>query len=292
MEKQLAVATMLKDDYQFLEKWIRHYATVVDDKSDLYVVSHGEDARVREIAAGCSIIVIPHFENGSQFEPRRRGMFFGLIQMLGNYFKHVLVTDVDEFVVLDPTLGAKLGDYLDNRDFAGRVLSPLGFDVVHKPSAEPAPFDFDVPLTMQRQHGYLEGAYTKPCIFREAPVDGGNAHFINGEPWDIDPNLMLFHMKYFDRDIGLSLASKRLETVSNYEKLAKTHRIGGWHNRGEKLLTTIDNLENAEIRGLTPEVVKEFSMTLTQEFISRGRFPWDISQMGPFSIPERFIGTV
>lgn len=292
MSEILCVATMLRDDYDFLEKWVEYYSKQVKEKSHLYVVSHGENPRIREIAAGCSIMVIPHFDNGSQFEIRRRKMFFGMVAMLNNYFRHVIVTDVDEFIVLNPSLGQNLADYLNSKTFEGRVLSPLGFDVVHKPSEEPGPYRFDTPLTEQRHHGYLEGAYTKPCIFREAPVDGGNAHFINGEPWDIDINIMLFHMKYFDQTYGHAMAGKRLETVLDYEKLAKTHRIGGWHNRAEKLETTIARIEAEPVRALTPEIAMEFAQGIRRDFEQRGRFPWATSQRGPFEIPEDFWGSV
>ena len=292
MSETLCVATMLHDDYEFLEKWIDYYSGQVKDKAHLYVVSHGENPKVREIAEGCSVMVIPHFENGSQFEPRRRKMFFGMVAMLNNYFRHVIITDVDEFIVLDPALKQTLPEYLDQRDFEGRVLSPLGFDVVHHRVHEPDPYTFSKPLTEQRHYGYLEGAYTKPCIFREAPVNGGNAHFINDEPWDIDCNLMLFHMKYFDQEFGLKVAQKRLDTVTGYEKLAKTHRIGGWHNRAEKLLTTLDRLEQSQIQELTRENAEQFAREIRRDFEARGRFPWATSQRGPFKIPEGFLGTV
>ena len=292
MSEILCAATMLRDDYDFLEKWIAHYATMVKDKSHLYVVSHGENPKIRDIAEGCSVMVIPHFDNGSQFEPRRRKMFFGMVAMLNNYFKHVLITDVDEFIVLDPAENMTLAEYLDKKEFEGRVLSPLGFDVVHKPSEERDAFDFARPLTTQRQFGYLEGAYTKPCVFREAPVNGGNAHFINDEPWDIDTNLMLFHMKYFDKDYGQDMAQKRLETVLGYEQLAKTHRIGGWHNRAEKLETTIQRLEQEAVEPLTEEAAARFAKEIRGDFEARGRFPWATSQRGPFRIPERFVGSV
>jgi hypothetical protein len=291
-ELSLCVVTMLRDDYDFLEKWVQYYGNQVNDLSNLYVISHGENPRIRAIADGCSILTIPHFENGSQFEPRRRKMFFGLVAALRNYFENVLVTDVDEFVVVDPALKVSLAEYLRNVRFEGRVLSPLGFDLVHKPSVETKPFDFSTPVTKQRRHGYLEAAYTKPCVFREAPVNGGNAHFINDEPWHIDRNLILFHMKYFDRDYGRRIAERRLATVLDYEMRAKTHRIGGWHNRAEKLATTIERIETETVAPLTGAAAEEFAVTMRAAFEARKTFPWDASQRGPFVIPDRYIGTV
>lgn len=288
MERKLACATMLRDDYDFLRKWISHYEKFVEERTDLYIIAHGKNAVIEEIASGCSIITIPHFENGSQFEPRRRKLLFGLVAALRAYFHHILVVDVDEFVVLDPNIETSFPDYLTSVEMEGRVLSPVGFDIVHKCSLETAPFDFKRPFLSQRSHGYLEAAYMKPCIFRDAPTGGGNAHFIDGEPWQIDPNLMLFHMKYFDRDYGLQMAQKRFETVTGYEKHSNTHRIGGWHNRAQKLETTVKSIESETAISLTRTAAVDFASDMRAAFEERGRFPWNISQRGPYRVPERF----
>ena len=50
-------------------------------------------------------------------------MFFGLAAMFDKYFRHVLITDVGEFVVLDPAQNTSLADYLDRKEFEGRMLS-------------------------------------------------------------------------------------------------------------------------------------------------------------------------
>ncbi|MEL6588362.1 MAG: glycosyltransferase family 2 protein, partial [Pseudomonadota bacterium] len=242
-ERPLAAVTMLRDDYDFLQKWLTHYERLTGRREALYVIAHGPNPRIEEMAKGASVLTIPHFDNGSQFEPRRRRLFFGLVQGLLAYYQFVVTTDVDEFIVLDPDAGTDLAGYLRATDFQGAALSPAGFDVVHKPSEEPGAFTFDRPVTEQRRHGYLEGAYCKPCIFRTAPLAGGNAHFLNGEPWEVDPNIVLFHLKHFDRTFGLAMAEKRKDTVLGYEKKARTHRIGGWHNRDLKLGTTIARIE-------------------------------------------------
>ena len=43
--------------------------------------------------------------------------------MFDKYFRHVLITDVGEFVVLDPAQNTSLADYLDRKEFEGRMLS-------------------------------------------------------------------------------------------------------------------------------------------------------------------------
>ncbi|MBT0959249.1 glycosyltransferase family 2 protein [Alphaproteobacteria bacterium KMM 3653] len=290
--QELCIMTMLRNDYQFLEKWIAHYRGMVEDPSALVVLAHGNDPEVRRIARDCSIIAVPFFRNGSRFELRRRGLFFSFVAGMLNYYHHVITTDVDEFIVLNPELGQGMGAYLQGRAFDGVALSPVGFDIVHRPSVEPGAFDWGRPLTEQRRFGFLEAAYCKPCIFRSAPLGGGNAHLLDGEPWQIDPDLFLFHARYFDRGFGVEMAQKRRATVERFEMLAKTHRIGGWHNREAKLEDTIAQVEAGPWPVLGAADIAGFAQELAQGFAETGKFPWASSQRGPFEVPLRFIGAV
>ena len=57
-EFRLAFLTMVWRDYWLLEKWIAHNVRLVG-KRDLFVINHGGDPRVDEIANGCNVIHVP-----------------------------------------------------------------------------------------------------------------------------------------------------------------------------------------------------------------------------------------
>ena len=291
-ERPLCAVTMLRDDYAFLEKWIAHYERLCGGRDALFIVAHGENPEINEIAEGCSVITVPHFRNGSQFEPRRRRLFNGLVEGLRAYYQFVLTIDIDEFIVLDPEAGDDLSKYLAKARFDAPALSPVGFDIVHKPSVEDQPFDFDIPATLQRTHGYIDGTYSKPCLFERRPEAGGTAHFLNDAPWQIDPNIFLFHLKHFDENISLEIANKRKATVLGYEERARTHRIRGWHTADEDLSKAISAVEKDAVEELSTEATLDAIDLLRGEFEEEERFPWGRCRFGPFTIPPRFQGLV
>ena len=55
-----AAATMVWQDYTFLEKWIDHYGAAFS-KTNLYVILHGLDEHAKDIASGCNVIEVPRY---------------------------------------------------------------------------------------------------------------------------------------------------------------------------------------------------------------------------------------
>ena len=65
---KLAFLTMVWRDYWLLSKWVDHNSQHVP-KSQLYVINHGGDPKVAEIAAGCNVIDIPRDDVTIEFAP-------------------------------------------------------------------------------------------------------------------------------------------------------------------------------------------------------------------------------
>lgn len=86
-----------------------HYAPMVYGPTALHVFLHGEDAELARIAQGASVTTLPYDATGAGFEEARRGLFFGTVRALLGYYRNVIVTDSDEFIVLDPQAGSSLG---------------------------------------------------------------------------------------------------------------------------------------------------------------------------------------
>lgn len=286
----LAIVTMVRGDHRMMEKWMAHYAPMVQAPTALHVFLHGEDAELARIAQGASVTTLPYDATGAGFEEARRGLFFGTVRALLGYYRHVIVTDSDEFIVLDPQAGSSLGDYLDQRDIAGIALSPLGFDVVHRTADESDGIVFDRPILSQRSFGFADGSYSKPCIFRRPP-QSGNQHELKGEDWVIDPNILLFHLRFFDRELGEQVARAREQQTRQFDSHGTRHDIGTWSDRLARLRRAIQQVNDGEPAPLTGEAADAFAARQVANYESRGkRLMWRDSRHGPYRIPERFRG--
>ncbi len=136
MASDVAVVTMVRDDEFFLQKWVEYYGGLFGRKN-LYVVNHGFEEMVDRVADGCNIIGLPgHAHKG--FDNKRWRLLNGLVNGLRSYYSHVIVGDVDEFVVTDPNFFPNLKHFLAKKR-PGRVFTPIGLDVVHLRDKEPEP---------------------------------------------------------------------------------------------------------------------------------------------------------
>lgn len=286
----LSFVTMVRGDHEMLAKWVAHYATLVPDRRALHVFLHGPDDRLRALAQGCSVSELPFDPKGENFEEARRDLFFGMVRVLRGYYRQVICVDVDEFITIDPALGVTLADYLDGREFDTSALSPLGFDVVHKRSVETQDADMARPLLGQRSFGFADGVYSKPCIFRKSPRRG-TQHIIRNEPWIIDPNIILFHFRFFDLAYGMRVSQQRAQLVEQFDSHAGNHQIGTWRDRVRSMTRVLDQVEAAEPTDLDDarHAFCEKQMSNNQ---THGRFVWRDARHGPYRIPDRFMGLV
>jgi hypothetical protein len=196
-KKPLAVLTMVRGDHHWARKWRDHYGAQVEEPTHLYVIIHGKDAALAEIFRDCSVIHAPLDAGGQEnFERRRLDFEHFLIRGLQAYFDCVLMVDIDEFVALAPGTQGRLCEYLPRVHGGEMVRSALGFEVVHDDGD--APLDLGQPVLAQRQKAYCNAQYCKPCAFY-FNFGGATHHRVWDAPWVIDPDLLLFHLRYADR---------------------------------------------------------------------------------------------
>ena len=107
---KICAITMVYRDYWALAQWIRHYSNNLGIEN-LYIVVHGPDERVNDIAGGANIWTIPR-ETLEGFDKRRNRMLnqfqFGLLQ----FYDWVIRTDTDELICVDPDLHGSLDRFL------------------------------------------------------------------------------------------------------------------------------------------------------------------------------------
>lgn len=232
MEKKTAcVITMVKDDYYFLDLWVRYYGEIFG-RDSLYVINHGGDPEINRIAEGCNVMCLPGVFD-ENFDMVRWRLFNGLGNGLRGYYNHVIIGDVDEFLVLDPKGNIGLTEFLDKRN-KKMTITPIGLEVVHRPELEQDPIQEHI--LGPRRYVRFTSAYSKPCIFNRP------TNLSRGGHYSMDPNLKvfrklyLFHMRYADAALYLQTKANRHAQVEEVkeEGLPVNNISWQWQKDGTK----------------------------------------------------------
>lgn len=227
-DKSFACAlTMVRDDYFFLERWIRYYGGLFG-KSALYIVNHGGNPRVAEIAEGCTVINIPDMFN-EMFDAMRWRMLTHFANGLRSYYEFVVVGDVDEYVLPDPKQGADLVDFLGKRR-RGVTVTPVGLEVVHRPDIERDTIG-EGPMLGPRRHVRFTTAYSKPCILSKHSDLSRGGHYAKDPELKLFRNLYLFHMRYVDADLYRDTLDRRAGRVEQIAPKAGEAKLVSWNWR-------------------------------------------------------------
>ena len=110
LSMKICAITMVYRDYWALAQWIRHYSKHLGI-DNLYVVVHGPDPKVSEIADGANIWTIPR-ETLEGFDKRRNKMLNDFQSGLLQFYDWVIRTDADELICVDPNLHGSLDRFL------------------------------------------------------------------------------------------------------------------------------------------------------------------------------------
>lgn len=199
---KLAFVTMVWRDYWLLEKWVSHNEQYVP-RRQMYVVNHGGDARVDAIASGCNVIHLPRDKVFLNLTESRWNMLSDLTSGLLNFYDRIICTDVDELIV---HIGAAAGlqQHLEQSD-PEVALAPMGMQLV--------PLDEDcldpaVPVLQRMPDALLSARYTKPCIVAKSPRFTIGGHGLYGESFQVDPDLLLFHLNLATPELAERLRSR------------------------------------------------------------------------------------
>lgn len=131
MTLRIAALTMVYRDYWALSQWHAHHARLLGAEN-LYIVSHGNDPRHRELCPGSSLIGIPRDFGSEDFDFSRHRMLNHLIASLNECHDWVLTLDSDELLFSETPIPELLSDVSSNTVFA------LGLDLTEMPG-DPEP---------------------------------------------------------------------------------------------------------------------------------------------------------
>lgn len=293
-KKPIAFITMVRDDNDMLNKWINHHAELTGDRKSLYVIVHGGNDEIIEIANGCSVISIPFDPSGTSFESKRMAMMRGFADGLFGYFEKVCILDCDEFIVVNPDFKMPFLEMLATQFDGLKAISPLGFEIVHHLAEEKAGCDFDQTILSQRPHGFFSAMYCKPCILTE-PNLRGNVHRLNNAPWSITDKIFLIHLKWMDIDFVSKTSDLRDEVMQIYKVDKDKIELGGWDARTEiggwpnvdEMFANFQKLFEGGVEPLPEgEALAWYPRRFERALKRRGRVPKMV--FGPFKLPKRF----
>lgn len=233
--KKICAITMARNDSFFLERWIAYYGKQLGEKN-LYIYLDGVDQPVPANAGKANVIHCERVaEHVVKAEKRRLGFLSDVASELLKTYDIVIGVDADEFLVVDPSCGQSLAQYLSTIKI-NPCVSGLGFDIGQHLTLEYT-LDYSKPFLEQRQYALLSSRYTKPSVISKPVKWGSGFHRVKGHNFRIDPNLYLFHFGSVDMEmIRMRFQDKdRMATgrEKHIQKRAKTMHI----ITGKKALT-------------------------------------------------------
>ncbi len=292
--KTCAVLTMAYEDYLFLERFVDYYTRQIG-RENIYILSHGNDPRHREIAAGANVIAIPRDPHLDGFDRRRWTALSMFASGLSQFYRWVLTTDVDEMVLLDPEAGDTLASYLDTAypDMATAPVSvaPFALELIHKPELEPEPIEPGVPILSRRRIYRPSPNYSKPCLTRGIVrfTPGGHANTLG--PRTLSDDLYLLHLRFFDREYITARLNLRADQVMAMDWIPEDSRKAhGWMRSLDEYLDAC----NWRMRGedIRLEPMRE-QMRRQRQRPNTNIFGWGNCRNDKlYRIPERFAGLV
>jgi len=287
----VAAVTMVRDDAFFLRAWLRHYGTVLG-RQNCYVINHGYGVEVNELAKGCNIIGIPG-DPHKNFDVKRWGLLNNLVGGLRKYYRHVVVGDVDELVVVDPAKGMNLLAYLEQMP-EKRILTPLGLEVIHRTDIEAQ----EVGETIIGPRRFVRPAphYSKPCVVSAAAKISRGGHFAQYPKLHTPDDLYLFHLKFCDfAQYSGAMDRRNAVTQQMGDDIKGTaigrHWFGAERGEDREMFEGFADLtleEGFDFGFMRKRMQRSFKARGDTGFYEFNRPDYDTQ----YQLPERFIGVI
>lgn len=290
MQKAAAI-TMVRDDVFFLTAWLNHYGRQLG-RENCYVINHGRGDAVATLAEGCNVIGIPG-DPHKNFDVKRWGLLNNIMGGLRRYYRHVIVGDVDELVVCDPESGMDLSAYLEQAP-EGRILTPLGLEVIHRIDVEPDPIESAI--LGPRRHVRPAPHYSKPCIVSAPAKLSRGGHFAQYGKLHTPDDLYLMHLKFCDFDQYTGAMDRRNAVTADVGGSVQDAAIGRhWfaEARGEdreifEAFAALEKVGGFDMRPLRRKMQRSFKPRGDTGYYQFDRPDYDTQYL----LPERFNGVI
>ncbi|MEP2181536.1 glycosyltransferase family 2 protein [Roseibium sp.] len=196
---KICAITMVYRDYWALAQWIRHYSKHLGI-GNLYVMVHGPDEKVNEIAAGANIWTIPR-DSLEGFDKRRYKMLNQFQSGLLQFYDWVIRTDTDELICVDPDLHGSLDRFLSQT--SDEAVFATGLNVFEQADEQEMPEG--VSVFDCRAAAVITGNYSKAwAVKADAPLmrHGVKLTTPGGKPYSYSfpHGVYLAHLKFANID--------------------------------------------------------------------------------------------
>lgn len=287
---RLAALTMVRDERVMLPRWVAHYGRQCGVDNLFVIDDNTTDGSTDGLP--CSVIRIPSWGD-KHFETTRMKLVSNIAAGLLEAYDAVLFADADEFLVADPRQHDSLVDLVRKRSSLD-VIGAQGLNVVHDAVREP-PLDPDQPVLGQRRWAKFIPLMCKPAIKRVAVPWVAASHGTT-VPFDIDPDLYMFHLKFAEKEHLRVTGDHRKALADGEGRAAET----AWQFAGDDLVELLDEIT----RDVDPAAVEPYktrkkvlSGIVRQgdggNYRAHGRRQFNAMRGQPMvSVPERFWGQV
>ena len=224
--KKISALTMVRNDDFYLRKWVEYYGGQLG-RGNLYVFFDGMDQEIPSFCEGVHAEKIEKIGSNVVDNDKGRVKFLSAkaAELFAAGYDLVIGTDADEFIVVDPSLGQSLPEYLSGIAIKDS-LSPLGLDFGQK-LGEEGDISEDKPFLHQRHYALFGTRYTKASILARPLTWGSGFHRVKGHNFHIAKDLYLFHFGYFDRGriLSRSMDKDRMDQGWKHHIDKRSHAI-------------------------------------------------------------------
>jgi hypothetical protein len=232
---RVGAVTMVRNEGQMLHKWVSYYGAQLGHENLLVLDDHSEDGAPE--AVDCRVQRIRPIVG--DFETERMQLVSKAGRKLLRKCDAVIFADADEFIVPDPTRYDGLRDYAAANS-QRRAVGVTCLNVIHHLASE-KPLDLAQPVLGQRQMAKFLPLFCKPSLkFVDNPW-AASSHGIRGVDFEIDPDLVMFHLKFADRDHLIRVATDRHAAMVNEGRAPKS----SWQFTSDEMVALLDEV-NAE----------------------------------------------
>lgn len=198
-KRHACVVTYANSSGAWFDYFYSYYTRHLGERA-IYVVTTDPEAFSSYALAG--LVSLP---DARYADSPRAQLVSGIVSGLVAYYEHVLLCDVDEFLIPNPRLYGSLSEAL-SQGSAGGYSFALGLDVLEMPGDRA--FSFDCDIISQRAYGILNSAMCKPMV-NSVGVRFCMGHHFCDKPVNIDPRKPKFfnlHLKYASSHVRVDLA--------------------------------------------------------------------------------------
>jgi glycosyl transferase family 2 len=196
--------TVARDEAEMLPRWVGYYAGQVGMANLIVMDDNSVDGSTDGLP--CTVLRLPSQPWKVDFEHTRMKLASGIGAALLSCYDVIIFCDVDEFLVPDPSRHRSLLDYLRARSDR-EVIAPVGMNLLHNTALEP-PLDPGKPVLAQRRFVKFAPGMCKPAVKRVSAPWRAASHGILS-PFEVDPDLWMLHLKFYDLDALRRVADHR-----------------------------------------------------------------------------------